>query len=492
MNSVMKRFPRIVAAQRLQTLLLVTALVAVLLGCLLMSDLVRNFRSVVVADATKSLANALRELTEAEKDWPNKHPGDASMSREALDGHLRLVSYEVLTSYPDVEGGYYLDNQPIGHSFPSYTEPGSGLKQPAIERNAVLACLADSQRTRQVGRRVFNDGRDLVVVSALVKPGSSLAVWGLKRYIDFNASSHLVHQIALAATMILSLICIGAVLKLSFGMQRGFAAIQSGLTRLRTDFDYRLPGQHDELSPMVTAINEMAASRQKLEADLRREDRLRVMGRVVAGIAHEIRNPLNSIRLTLEVLKRRLRRHNVGDDEVARVTAETERLDKLLNSILVFGADEPGRVCRQPILPVLERTMALVKPQVEERGIAAEIVTPPDLEATVDGDHLQQAMMNLLLNAIDAAGQGGRIGISVQQNNGCIDIDVRDSGPGLNDAQQERMFEAFYTTKSTGTGMGLAVTRTLLEKMGAKIWYVGSDPGAHFRIELPGGASHDA
>jgi signal transduction histidine kinase len=54
------------------------------------------------------------------------------------------------------------------------------------------------------------------------------------------------------------------------------------------------------------------------------------------------------------------------------------------------------------------------------------------------------------------------------------------------------MFEAFYTTKSTGTGMGLAVTRTLLEKMGAKIWYVGSDPGAHFRIELPAGASHDA
>jgi signal transduction histidine kinase len=484
MNSVMKRFPRIVAAQRLQTLLLITALVAVLLACLLMSDLVRNFRTVVVSDATKNLANALRELTEAEKDWPAKHPGDAGMSRETLDGHLRFVSYDVLTSYPDVEGGYYLDDQPIGHSFPSYTEPGSSLKQPAVERNAVLACLADS-RTGQAGLRVFNDGRDLVVVSASVKPGHTLAVWGLKRYIDFNASSHLIHQIALAAMMILSLICIGAVLKLSFGMQRGFGVIQSGLTRLRTDSDYRIPDQDDDLSPMVMAINEMAASRQKLEADLRREDRLRVIGRVVAGVAHEIRNPLNSIRLTLEVLKRRLRKHNFGDDEVARVTAETERLDKLLNSILVFGADEPGRLCCQPILPVLERTMALVKPQIEERGIEAEVMAPPELEATVDSDHLQQAMMNLLLNAIDAAGQGGRIAVSIQQSNGHVDIDVRDSGPGLNDEEQERLFEAFYTTKSTGTGMGLAVTRTLLEKMGAKIWYVGSDPGAHFRIELP-------
>jgi signal transduction histidine kinase len=204
-----------------------------------------------------------------------------------------------------------------------------------------------------------------------------------------------------------------------------------------------MPDQGDELSPMITAINEMAASRQELEADLRREDRLRVMGRIVAGIAHEIRNPLNSIRLTLEVLKRRLRKHGIGDDEVARVTAETERLDKLLNSILVFGADEPGRLCRQPVLPVLERTMALVKPQVEHRGIAAEVTAPPDLEATVNGDHLQQAMMNLLLNAIDAAGEGGHIAVSVRQNNGHVDIDVRDSGPGLNGDQQELLFRSF-------------------------------------------------
>ncbi len=482
----MKRLPRIVAAQRLQTLLLLTALVAVVLGCFLMSDLVQNFQSVVVADATKSLAHALRELTEAERNWSqtqSKTP--SSPSREALDVALRAVSYEVLRSYPDVEGGYYLDDQPIGHSFPSYTEPGSGLKQPPIERNAVLACLADSRSRGQVGRRVFTDGQDLVIVSALVPPGRPLAVWGLKRYIDFNSSSHLIHQLFLGGLMLVSLVSIGAVLKLSFSMQRGFAAIQAGLARLRTDLNYRLPDQDHELSTIVDAINEMAVSRQKLEGDLRREDRLRVMGRVVAGIAHEIRNPLNSIRLTLEVLKRRLRKHNIGENEVALVTAETERLDKLLNSILVFGSDEPGRLCRQTVLPVLERTMALVRPQVEDRGIATNVTALPELAAFVDGDHLQQALMSLLLNAIDAAGPGGRISVSMKQNNGHVEIDVEDSGPGLTREQQERLFEAFYTTKTSGTGMGLAVTRTLLEKMGATIQYVASGPGAHFRILLP-------
>lgn len=489
----MKRFPRIVAAQRLQTLLLLTALVAVALGCLLMSDLVRNFRAVVVSDANKSLSNALRELTKAEESWSSQHSkGMAPVSREALDDALRLVSYDVLRSYPDVEGGYYLEGQPIGHSFPIYTEPGSGLKQPSIERNAVLACLAESRSTGRIGRRVFDDGSDLVVVSARATPGSAPAVWGLKRYLGFNSASRLLHQLVLGGLMLISLISIGAVLKLSFDMQRGFAAIQSGLARLRTDIQYQLPDQHHELSGMVSAINEMAASRRKLEGDLRREDRLRVMGRVVAGIAHEIRNPLNSIRLIVKVLERRLGRQNLGDEEVTLLTAEIDRLDKLLESLLVFRADEPGRVYRQPILPILERSMALVKPQVEDRGIAADLSVPEGLEATVDGDRLQQAMINLLLNAIDAAGSGGKIEVSAQRNDGHVEIDVRDSGPGLRNEEQERLFEAFYTTKSSGTGMGLAITRTLLEKMGSNIEYVDSDPGAHFRILLRMGAPSHA
>ena len=97
---------------------------------------------------------------------------ESSAPREALDRALRLVSYDVLRSYPDVEGGYFLDDEPIGHSFPTYTEPGSALKkQPPIEREAVLLCSAESRFNHKIGRRVFDDGRDLVlVVSALARP----------------------------------------------------------------------------------------------------------------------------------------------------------------------------------------------------------------------------------------------------------------------------------------------------------------------------------
>jgi signal transduction histidine kinase len=79
----------------------------------------------------------------------------------------------------------------------------------------------------------------------------------------------------------------------------------------------------------------------------------------------------------------------------------------------------------------------------------------------------------------------------MQRNNGHVEINIEDSGPGLTNEQQERLFEAFYTAKTSGSGMGLAITRTLLEKMGAAIQYVPSAPGAHFRLLLPGGAGHD-
>ena len=291
--------------------------------------------------------------------------------------------------------------------------------------------------------------------------------------------------------MFVSLISIGIVLRLSLGLQHEFGLIRSGLEKLRTDPNYRLPDQGGELRTIVQAINSMAHGRQELETALRREDRLRLMGRVVAGIAHEIRNPLNSIRLTSRVLARRLADQPEAQESTGLITSEIDRLDSLLSSLLVFGADEPGKLRRQPIQPLLERTLALVKPHAKERNVDLQCRMESDCEASVDGDHLQQALMNLLLNAIDASGTNGAVALSMSHSADEVEIRVEDSGPGLTAEQQDRLFEAFYTTKSKGTGLGLAVTKTLLEKMGASIVVSnrngvsnGSSSGACFRISL--------
>jgi signal transduction histidine kinase len=477
------RFPGIIAVQRIRTWLLVTALVSVVLTAVLVADLVRNLRTVVISEANKTLTSAARELGQSVAAWPDRGKGE--VDRDRLDQRLREVSYEILRSYPDVEGGYLWDNDVVGHSFPTYTEPGSTLRQPPVERREVLAAIEESRRTGRVANRIVQDGRDLVLVSASSGPPGTLSSWCLRRIFNFSDSSELDKRFLLVAALGVSLVAIGAVLRLSFSLQHGFEVIQAGLERLRTEVDYRLPDANRELRTIVLAINEMAEARKNLEADLRREDRLRVMGRVVAGVAHEIRNPLNSIRLTVRVLARRLQGSRQSEETIALVTSEIDRLDALLKSLLVFRADEPQKLRRQPIEPLLDRTLNLVKPHAEENGVNIRIRAESECEARVDGDHLQQALMNLLLNAVDASKRTGIVDVSVRRCNGCVEIDVEDSGPGLTPDQQERIFEAFYTTKAGGTGLGLAVTKTLVERMGGTIQSESGSEGARFRVLLP-------
>jgi signal transduction histidine kinase len=482
------RYPRIIAAQRLQTWLLVTALIAVLLTGLLAADLARNLRSVVISETNKTLKNAVGELAQSGRIWETSGRSHVS-EKDSSDKELRRLSYEVLRSYPDIEGGFLWNDEVVGHSFPTYTEQESTLRQPPLEHREVISAMAESRRSGRIASRVVQDGKDLVLVAVSANPAGQLAAWSLRRIFNFSDSSELTKRFLLVAVMGISLIAIGAVLRLSFSLQRGFAMIQAGLDNLRTDVHYRLPDQNHELRTIVQAINTMAEGRERLEADLRREDRLRVMGRVVAGIAHEIRNPLNSIRLTIRLLAKRLHGQDAAGEIITLITGEIDRLDALLKSLLVFGADGPEKLRRQPLQPVLERTLALVKPHAEESGVVIRVTAPPECEALVDGNYLQQALMNLLLNAIDASGQSGEVGVSLATVDSYVEISVEDSGPGLAPEQQERIFEAFYTTKTGGTGLGLAVTKTLLEKMGATIESARGASGARFRVLLPAGVA---
>src|SRR5262249_23422735 len=170
------QFPKVVAAHRWQTWLLLTALLAVMVTGFLVLDLARNLRTVVINETSRSLENAVKELLQ---DRIRATP--STESRESLDADLKKISYEVLRFYPDVEGGYLVDKDVIGHSFPTYTEPGSVLKQPPLEHAEVLAALAESRRTGTVVHRLKQDEKDLVLVAVLAAPNDELAAWSLRR-----------------------------------------------------------------------------------------------------------------------------------------------------------------------------------------------------------------------------------------------------------------------------------------------------------------------
>src|SRR6202041_2218733 len=140
----------------------------------------------------------------------------------------------------------------------------------------------------------------------------------------------------LVALLLGALISVGGTLQMALSLRRGVSEIQDGLASLESNFEFTIPPATGELGEISNAINRMAAIRKKLEEELRREDRPRVVGRTVAGFAHEIRNPLNGIRLSMQVLEQRLSSGTVQPPDMKLVMDEMDRMDALLTATLVF------------------------------------------------------------------------------------------------------------------------------------------------------------
>jgi signal transduction histidine kinase len=229
----------------------------------------------------------------------------------------------------------------------------------------------------------------------------------------------------------------------------------------------------------------MAAVRRKLEAELRREDRLRTTGRLVASIAHEIRNPLNSIRLCMQLLEQRLDSNTLRREDFHLVMDEVDRMNQLLSDLLAFQQGRPPQMKMQGIYSLLERCVQLTQPQAEKHGVQLLLhANEPDITASIDERQFMQVMMNLILNAIEATIEQGKVVITMQPDSNHVAIEVADEGPGFTDEQQEHLFEAFYTTKSNGVGLGLAVSRELMQSMGGQLCYKSGRAGATFVVKL--------
>jgi signal transduction histidine kinase len=474
--------------RRLQLQLLFILLAAVLvaaLSVLLISDAVQSAEGVVLADAGRTLATAASELDQQYQDRVAADSAWLALPVPARDTSLRGVSQAVLRSYPGVEGGYYDGAHFLGYSYPTHDTGVKKTDVPTAELDDILATISQS-RGAGMARRILRGQHDIVVIEAKAERQSGFASWTMKRLAGRSDPGSHRREILLSALVLAALMSIAGTLATGVLLQRGVVQIKSGLSALESDFSHRLPERNDELGEISHSINRMAEVRQKLETDLRREDRLRAVGRLVAGIAHEIRNPLNSMRLSIQYLERRLP-NGVRAEDLRPVIEEVDRLSALLTNLLTFQKTRQPELRDLPVAPVVQKCVNLVQPQADAKNIEIRNDTGrPGLEARFDPEQLTQMLMNLLLNAIEAAGQNGTIDVRLEQRGAIARIEVHDSGPGLTEEQREHLFEAFYTTKASGTGLGLAVSRELATAMGGGLHYRNDRPGATFEIELPG------
>jgi signal transduction histidine kinase len=239
------------------------------------------------------------------------------------------------------------------------------------------------------------------------------------------------------------------------------------------------------------AAEDLAEANRNLseaEAAVRRSDRLAALGQLSAGLAHELRNPLGTIRASAEMLERSVPAENAVAREVAGfIASEVDRSNTLVTRFLDFARPLQLKLAPSDLAEVLDRVAALVERDAPQHKVTVYKNYSPELAPfPFDAELMEIVFYNLLLNAAQASAEGGAITLKTRRVEATAEVAVIDRGPGIDPKIMEQIFNPFFTTKSDGVGLGLAIVSKIVDEHGGRIT-VESEPGkgSVFRVYLP-------
>jgi signal transduction histidine kinase len=231
---------------------------------------------------------------------------------------------------------------------------------------------------------------------------------------------------------------------------------------------------------------------ERTQRELVQQEKLAAIGRLAAGIAHEVRNPLGVIRASAAMLREDFEPGEEAHRACDFITEEIDRLNALIESLLDFARPAQPRPSLVGIDRLCERAFDLSAETLGERRISISMELEPGLKALrADPDLISQVLYGLILNASQAVDEGGHIAARARRASDAVELELADDGPGVGEPDVDKIFEPFYTTKATGTGLGLPMALRIVEMHGGELHYVrdrglGTDGrGACFRVRLP-------
>jgi signal transduction histidine kinase len=245
----------------------------------------------------------------------------------------------------------------------------------------------------------------------------------------------------------------------------------------------RLQHTHESLSAEVRRLSDELEIKNR---ELARKNRLADLGQMAAHVAHEVRNSLVPMKLYLSLLRRRIDDDSGSLHVLDKVMAGFTALEATVGDLLHFSSQRDPRRERLFVWRLLEELVQSLQPQLAAQNIRTRLECARDLTAHVDREMLRRALLNLMLNALDALPGGGELVLTACRTKAGLEIEVADSGPGVPAPLVERLFEPFFTTKGGGTGLGLAIVERIAAAHGG--WAtVANCPegGAAFTVILP-------
>jgi signal transduction histidine kinase len=249
------------------------------------------------------------------------------------------------------------------------------------------------------------------------------------------------------------------------------------------------PSRRDAPAPTgaIALMRDVSVS-ESLQASLRRSERMSAMGALVAGVAHEVRNPLFAISATLDAFESEFSEHEDFREYSDLLRAEVERLSHLMKELLEYGRPTAAELEPGSIREVVQRGVQSCERQAAASGIAlAQDLELSGATMPVDAARMVQVVQNVVQNAIDHSPRGSGVRVSAREVDGGVELQVQDEGPGFAEGDLERIFDPFFTRRRAGTGLGLSIVQRIVQDHGGEVIPANrSDgPGAVVTIRLP-------
>ncbi len=300
-------------------------------------------------------------------------------------------------------------------------------------------------------------------------------------------------MVGVGVVLILGIVVVGPIRRLSASMGQ----VQHGNLGVTA-----VPAGTLEIDDLVTGFNDMVSrlrEAHQVEQDaqrthLARVEQLATLGEVAASLAHEIRNPLAGSKAAIDVL--------AGEEKAEEprrilraVSEELARVDGVVRQLLKFARPKAPVLAKVDLRALLDDAVLLAGARASAQGATLKVQRPPEpIEAIADADMLRQVIVNLLINALQAmeGGAGPAVDLALAMRDGQAAFTVEDNGPGVPADRADAIFRPFMTTKPSGTGLGLATSRRLIELHGGRLWLENpGSPGARFTFTLPMFSGHE-
>lgn len=415
----------------------------------------------------------------------------------SADDVLSLMTSVVLQRDVGTEGGFYSESGDmlLGYAFPTHEGPGIKKDMPQKELPTILDLARKAVKTQKAQSLIFRGQRDDVAFQAtpIVLTGNAVgSVWLMKRLPALHTEQNFKTYAVFGCLGLAAAFCVLLALLIARNLSSGIADVEDRLLELEANLAAP-PKSSVKLAEirrvlhgvdrLASALRDKSAKEHDLEQKLRHSERLAALGRVAAGVAHELRNPLATIRLRTQLSVR-----NPQEDNVQRngsvVLEEIARLDRMVERLLFFA--RPLKIHPQTvdICAILRTSVQTSSRASSNTNVQLQLgECDSSVRARVDPSALRQLLDNLISNATDSIEpSGGKVLLSAQRSSdGRVRMEVRDSGAGITSQDLKHIFDPFFTTKQSGTGLGLSICYEIVKAHGGDI-LVESEIGKGTRV----------